>query len=278
MNIGTFFVTSPYQPIHTSLSLVKATWDGEDSAVNQAKSADAGSSGASRPRGTYTAVLINPETSSAIIAATSEASGAQTSQPEAAEQDVTEDGIEQTPEEKFLALMNMTPEERYLELWLNDRGMTTEGLNDLPREEREKILEEFRKELRDNTEEMARSGKIVEENKSIETETGTSESHRQSFEEIAAGYDVTNMSPREIDQLAKDLRENNAASLRDVMMLMAHGEEFLSHTPGNIYTEERLTRKMDLLAHVEEESRTTTGPKDAWYEQIDFLKRLQSAA
>ncbi len=237
MNIGTSFATSPYQPIHTSSSTEKATWDEEDFTATRAKSADAGSPEASRQRGTYTAVLISQETLSVIIAATSQANGAQPSQSKEAEQETTKDGIGQTPEEKFLALMNMTPEERRLEFWLNERGMTTEMLNDMPREEREEILEEFQKELRDRTEELARSGAVVEENKFAEVELGTVASHWQSFGAIAAGYDVTDRSPREIDQLAEGLRENDAASLRDLMMLMARGEEFLSHTPGGVYTE-----------------------------------------
>lgn len=62
---------------------------------------------------------------------------------------------EQTTEEKFLEFMELTPEERYFDMFLKERGMTQEEFDALPPEQQEKIAEEIRQEIREKVEQDA---------------------------------------------------------------------------------------------------------------------------
>lgn len=50
-----------------------------------------------------------------------------------------------------------------------------------------------------------------------------------SLTDIAKKYDVTNMTPLEVDQMVKEMTDNNAAPLKDLMMLSTYGAEFRAH-------------------------------------------------
>jgi len=49
----------------------------------------------------------------------------------------------------------------------------------------------------------------------------------QSFRQIALKYEVANISPYEIDQLAADLRKSGQAGDKDILMLETRGAKFL---------------------------------------------------
>ncbi len=50
-----------------------------------------------------------------------------------------------------------------------------------------------------------------------------------SLTDIAKKYDVTNMTPVEVDQMVKEMTDNNVAPLKDLMMLSTYGAEFRAH-------------------------------------------------
>ena len=58
---------------------------------------------------------------------------------------------------------------------------------------------------------------------------GTARTEGTAFAEIASRYDLKSISPREIDQLAGELKDAGYEPLADVMMLETHGESFQRH-------------------------------------------------
>ena len=50
-----------------------------------------------------------------------------------------------------------------------------------------------------------------------------------SLTDIAKKYDVTNMTPVELDRMVKEMTDNNVAPLKDRMMLSTYGAEFRAH-------------------------------------------------
>ena len=59
---------------------------------------------------------------------------------------------EPTSAEKFLELMQMTPEERYFELFLKREGLTQEEFDALPKDEQEKLMDKFKEEMKQQIE------------------------------------------------------------------------------------------------------------------------------
>lgn len=97
--------------------------------------------------------------------------------------------------------------------------------------------------------------------------------------QIAARYDVTDISPREIDQLAKELKESDQISDGDWLMLLTRGAEFLSHFPGNYYTDDKLNERSDLLGNIQRnlgEAEKRGDPTLALKRQLAFLENLQA--
>lgn len=69
-------------------------------------------------------------------------------------------------------------------------------------------------------------------------------------EQIAKKYDLSNITPREVDSMAEELSEGGHISTAEKMMLLTRGEEFLSHMPGNFYDEARVTAPINLINQV----------------------------
>jgi hypothetical protein len=69
---------------------------------------------------------------------------------------------------------------------------------------------------------------------------------------IASRYDFANISPREIDQMARELYAGGLISDRESLALLNHGADFLSLLPGNHYGDEQLAERSDLLGKIEE--------------------------
>ncbi len=68
--------------------------------------------------------------------------------------------------------------------------------------------------------------------------------------EIANRYDLRNISPREIDQMAKELHGGKHISDSEYGALRSHGADFLSNLPGKFYDEEKLNQKSDLFSRI----------------------------
>lgn len=96
---------------------------------------------------------------------------------------------------------------------------------------------------------------------------------------IAGRYDLNNISPREIDQLAHELNDSGNISTQDFMILLTRGAEFLSHMPGNRYTEERLNQKTDLIADFQyslKMSQNGGAPTEGLEHLLATLEKIQS--
>jgi len=128
-----------------------------------------------------------------------------------------------------------------------------------------------------NAEGVQPDQEIAAASENLSAKDATSSPHL-SFNEIATKYNVRNISPQEVDKLVKELQDNNLLSSKDALMLMTHGEDFLSHMPGEFYSQARLSEKIDLLDLSEYQRKITSGPKEQWDRQIALLKRLDEAA
>ncbi len=64
---------------------------------------------------------------------------------------------------------------------------------------------------------------------------------------IAGRYDLTNISPREVDRLAHELNDNGHISTQDFMILLTRGAEFMQHMPNADFSEEELNQKSNLI-------------------------------
>ena len=100
---------------------------------------------------------------------------------------------------------------------------------------------------------------------------------------VASGYDLTSISPREIDQMALELHAGGHVSDSDFLALLTYGAEFMSHLPGNYYDEEKLTERSDLIGRVKErldlaQSRgEPTADKERLLALLEKLRLLASA-
>jgi len=65
-------------------------------------------------------------------------------------------------------------------------------------------------------------------------------------------YNLQNISPREIDQLASELRKSGDFDVRNILMLETNGEKFQSHLSANSGRDFDESKKSDLMGSIEE--------------------------
>jgi hypothetical protein len=98
--------------------------------------------------------------------------------------------------------------------------------------------------------------------------------------QVAAKYDMHNISPVQIDQMADEMFAAGSIAERDYMMMKTRGADFLSHLPGNYYTSERLNTGYDLINKTEweisEHSRRGDSPTDYLKNMLDVFKELDA--
>jgi len=98
------------------------------------------------------------------------------------------------------------------------------------------------------------------------------------FSEIAAKYDMTDISPREIDKLAAELQQKDMIEDGDWLMMLTKGAEFLSNLSGSHYTEDRLNSKTNVIARLEEQidtaKRTGSSPTESMESLLDVFREL----
>ena len=102
----------------------------------------------------------------------------------------------------------------------------------------------------------------------------TEDAPKQSLSTIMSKYDITNITPKQIDSLVAELRENNLAPFEQVMMLATWGHEFQSHLPGIGQS----NKAFNLIAQSEyqlELSRRHGSPTEFMEKQLEFIKSLQ---
>ncbi|WP_169570302.1 hypothetical protein [Sneathiella limimaris] len=113
------------------------------------------------------------------------------------------------------------------------------------------------------------------------------------FDEIAAKYDIHNISPRQVDALAKALQENDLISTKDFMMLTTHGEEFRTHLQRHVYDagltplspdspefQKIMSEGVDLMSIAQTQlkfAERAGDPTQGWLDQIAFFERLDEA-
>ena len=93
-------------------------------------------------------------------------------------------------------------------------------------------------------------------------------------------YDLHNISPREIDQLAEKLRKSGDVDVRNILMLETHGEKFKSHVSINGGREFDASAKKDLIGSIEENiqmSRQRNDPTDLAEGLLKFLQQIETA-
>jgi hypothetical protein len=93
-------------------------------------------------------------------------------------------------------------------------------------------------------------------------------------------YDLHNISPIDIDQLADKLRKSGDYDVRDILMLETHGEKFQSHLSINTGREFDASAKKDLLGLTEEKiemSRQRNEPADLAEGLLKLLQQIDAA-
>lgn len=63
---------------------------------------------------------------------------------------------QESPEDRFLAFQEMSPQEKYFHLFLQQMGLTEEELEQMPAAEREKVLETIRQKVQEKINEDLR--------------------------------------------------------------------------------------------------------------------------
>ena len=97
--------------------------------------------------------------------------------------------------------------------------------------------------------------------------------------EIAAKFDLRNISPREIDLMAKELRLHQMISDSDVFELLTYGADYLSNQPNSLYSEEMLDTKIDLLGKLEQEianEKAANNPVEAHKNVLEFIQKMEA--
>lgn len=100
-----------------------------------------------------------------------------------------------------------------------------------------------------------------------------------SFQQAAAKYDVTNISPKEIDELAADLRKSGEADVRDILMLETHGAKFLSNLPDRFYGDNKLNQPINLLQVITDQlnmAKEQGTPTETSEKLLALLEKIQS--
>ena len=105
--------------------------------------------------------------------------------------------------------------------------------------------------------------------------------------DIYADYDMTAISPREIDELSDRLRAAGVYEFKEMMMLETRGERFMSHLHDSLRSAGIVddvpydaTGKFDALAqfaHQIEMARRAGDPTEYAQQTLDFLTRVQEA-
>ena len=102
--------------------------------------------------------------------------------------------------------------------------------------------------------------------------TGVTAAETLSLNQVKRRFDVTHITPKQIDELVNVLRDNNLASFEALMTLSTHGYEFRSHLPGNT-----TNQAMNLIAQTEQQldtSRRHGSPTELLEKQLTLLKSL----
>lgn len=97
---------------------------------------------------------------------------------------------------------------------------------------------------------------------------------------IKARYDMTNITPRQIDQLAADLQAAGHAFGGEMLTLLTHGAEFQSHAAELFGGQTQPDRPMNLVEHSQTQrdtARRTGDPTDHWDMFLKFLDGFDGA-
>ncbi len=104
-----------------------------------------------------------------------------------------------------------------------------------------------------------------------------------SFAQIAAKYDVENISPRQVDQLVDELHAQSGEMNGDLLMLATHGADFIYHMSqamGHPLNPDVLDQPVNLLDRMNTQldiARRRGDPTESIQDQIRFLKYIQAA-
>ncbi len=88
-------------------------------------------------------------------------------------------------------------------------------------------------------------------------------------------YNLQNISPREIDQLASELRKSGDFDVRNILMLETHGEKFQSHLSANSGRDFDESKKSDLMGSIEENIKMSKQRNEPTLLAEGLLKLLQ---
>jgi hypothetical protein len=95
---------------------------------------------------------------------------------------------------------------------------------------------------------------------------------------ITAKYDLHNISPREIDLMARELKLHDMIADSEVFKLLTFGADYLSNQPDQHYSEEMLDSKVDLVAQLERQiaaEKAAGNPVEAHKNVLEFLHELE---
>ncbi|SFI86264.1 hypothetical protein [Celeribacter neptunius] len=114
--------------------------------------------------------------------------------------------------------------------------------------------------------------------------SGPLSSEPSSKDRIYADYDLNNISPREIDELADRLRENGSYEFKEMMMLETRGERFTQHLQDSLRDAGILdeitfepTRRFDYLGSAADQielSRRHGDPTEMAQDNLDALRDI----
>jgi len=183
------------------------------------QSAGAAKTGAATTSGPNSAALVGADAMGMVVRQLQSADGS----PEPAQRGETGDGGqaigEQSARDAFLEFMNMSWEERYFTLLLAQKGLTKEEFEALPPEEKQEVLEEIEQEIKDETEQKM-EGRETETGGSTEDFAATA----VSFDDVASSFDLSRLSPHEVDDLARKLGDSGTVPIEDIMGLLMQGD------------------------------------------------------
>jgi len=97
---------------------------------------------------------------------------------------------------------------------------------------------------------------------------------------IKARYDMTNITPHQIDQLAADLQAAGHAFGGEMLTLLTYGAEFRSHAAELFGGQTQPDRPMNLIEHSQTQhdtARRMGDPTDHWDMLLKFLDGFEGA-
>ena len=101
------------------------------------------------------------------------------------------------------------------------------------------------------------------------------------YAQVMGKYDLHNITPAEIDQLADDLVKADYPVTKDLMMLQTRGAEFQAHLSETFGGDFNPHKPVDLIQSVQtsiDMSRRSGDPTETMEHLLDFLTRHDSAA